>query len=359
MIDLYEVDLEEELLEPYEGRRWPRWLFLLIGLTLGLVAGLVYTWGLNPVQFYNTDPADLHPQHKETWLFLVAAAYRQDGDLDRALSRLAGLNDPHIVQTLTDITERNIQAGKPATRIRTLATLADALGARTEGMLIYLATPEPTLFFTPTPRPPTPTAPPVPTAADTPTATATPSPTPTATATPTALPTRRSTATRQPTATLPPPYILERRERICESDRDMPTIEIVVQTQEGAGVAGTEIWVTWTGGADRFITGLKPELGLGYSDFDVTPGVVYAVAVGDPTLTIVSNLRPERCPPGDSDSPLASWRLVVVATSSAFPPTPAGTPVTPTSATPTATRFASPTASVTPSRTSTPTRTLP
>ena len=110
-----------------------------------------------------------------------------------------------------------------------------------------------------------------------------------------------------------------------------------MQTEEGAGLPGNEIWVTWAGGADRFITGLKPEIGLGYADFDMTPGEIYAVSVGAPTAPAVGNLSAEPCLPGESDSPLASWRLIIVATSAAFTPTPTALPTAPVTPTPTPT----------------------
>jgi hypothetical protein len=351
MTEPYDPASTEEFPQHKQRRRWPKWFFLLLGLALGLALGLTYTWVINPVQYYNTDPVDLRAQHKERWILLVAVAYRQDGDLDRAFSRLAGLQDTHIGQTVADLAEREIQAGKPASRIRALAALADALGARTDAMMIYLATPEPTLFFTPTPVSPSPLPSPVSTATGTPAPTA--SVTPTATSTPTATPTPWPTITQRPTATVAPPYYLERRQRICESDRETPRIEIVVQTEEGAGIPGREIWVTWTGGVDRFYTGLKPELGLGYADFDMAPGAEYAVAVGDPTLQIINRLRPEPCRTGAGDSILASWRLTIVATGDASTPTPTATstPIAP------ATRTARPTLTSTTTPTSSPTRT--
>jgi len=48
-----------------------------------------------------------------------------------------------------------------------------------------------------------------------------------------------------------------------------------------AGNAGIEVWVTWENGADRFVTGLKPDKGNGYGDFDMQPGGVYAIAVAE------------------------------------------------------------------------------
>jgi hypothetical protein len=340
---------------PGERRRLPRWLYPLLGIALGLAIGLFYTWVVNPVQFYNTDPVDLRPMHKETWIQLVAAAYRQDGNLDRALSRLAGLKDPLIGQTVADITERAIQSGKPAPRIRALAALADALGARTDPMMIYLATPEATLFYTATPLPPTPTFAPTSTPTGTPTPTATPTRMPTTAPTASASPTTRPTRTLQPTATQIPPYYVEVRRRICTDEREVPRIEVIVQTKDSAGIPGVEIWVTWAGGVDRFFTGLKPDLGLGYADFDMTPGSEYALSVGDPNLQILSGLRVETCLPGEGDADYASWQIVIVATEDTFTPTP--TPLASPAATITRTARPAVTTTTTPSRTPQPTRT--
>jgi hypothetical protein len=203
-------------------------------------------------------------------------------------------------------------------------------------MVVHSQSIGPSLLITVLPPPPTPTiislptattipAPP-PTATRTATsfptetapATLTPTSTRTATATPTATRTRQPTATRKPVATQTPPFFLKQRQRICDPERETPRIEVTVQTKEGAGIPGSEIWVIWSGGADRFTTGLKPEIGLGYADFDMTPGSVYAVAVGAPTQQVIDLLRAEACFPGEDDPLLASWRLVIVATDEAF-----------------------------------------
>jgi hypothetical protein len=198
----WEPTREEGTVEPHAGRRWLRWLSLLIGLGLGLAVGLVYTWALNPVQFYNTAPADLRSEYREQWILLAAAAYRQDGDLNRALARLSRLNDDQISQTVTELTERYIQTGKSAARIRALAALADALGARTDKMLPYLIAPSPTVIDTPAA---TPTPVPSETPADTPASTPMPSPTLVQPDTPTYTPTSAPAASPTPSPTLVQP----------------------------------------------------------------------------------------------------------------------------------------------------------
>lgn len=86
-----------------------------------------------------------------------------------------------------------------------------------------------------------------------------------------------------------------------------------MEDEDGDGVPGVEIWLTWAEGADRAVTGLKPEEGLGYADFNATGGVAYTISVGEPGLPIVSGLTLENCPreTWTGQTILGSWRLVL------------------------------------------------
>ncbi len=320
---------------------------LVLGIALGLAAGLAYSWGIDPVRYINADPVDLHPAYKELWINLVAINYAMDGDLDRAVARLEGLQDPQIGQTVATLAQRYVNEGRPGGQIRPLAQLADALGVRTPSLLLYLSPPSPT----PTPIPtatatPTLTATPTDTPTPSPTATATPTLTPTATpgltgtvtatvtllptgtltvtatltATPTMTPTPTPTPTPLPTPDPALPYRLEAVERLCQADQPRPLLKVIVQDEKGKGLPGVPIWVSWEGGADRFVTGLKPEEGAGYADFEMTPGQVYAVSVGEASAVLVTNLVVERCPA--DTPPFASWQMVFVAQQPPSTPTP-------------------------------------
>jgi hypothetical protein len=72
-----------------------------------------------------------------------------------------------------------------------------------------------------------------------------------------------------------------------------------------------ELIVTWQGGEDHFFTGLKPELGLGYADFTMTPGVEYTLqlgAGGEP----VTDLKPAECQAAGGARYWGSWRLIFI-----------------------------------------------
>jgi hypothetical protein len=54
-------------------------------------------------------------------------------------------------------------------------------------------------------------------------------------------------------------------------------LQVDVSDADGRPVAGAEILIAWGGGQESFFTGLKPELGDGYADFVMRPGVVYSL----------------------------------------------------------------------------------
>jgi hypothetical protein len=252
---------------------------LVIGLVIGLVLSLVYTWAIAPVELVSTYPALLRTDYRRDWIRLVALSYVADGDLERARARLDGLDQQDVTDVMPALIEEYASAGRPAGTLRRLTTLAEALDVYTPAMLVYLHTP---------------TAPPTPTS--------TPSPTPTLTRTPRPL---------TPTPTPLPPFRLTQQEQICEPEQT-PHIEVVVRDEHGAGLDGVVVWLMWPGGADRAVTGLKPQHGAGYADFDAELDVGYTFSIGELGLPLVTDLRIEPCPAQKGKKPLpGSWRIVI------------------------------------------------
>jgi hypothetical protein len=190
-------------------------LGLVIGLAIGLAIGWAIWAGLAEATF-----ADLQTSDKEDYIVLVAEAYAYDGDLEKAQTRLAALEAPNIEMWVVDLTERSIAGEGEEAETQALAGLAYGLGAHTEQMVAYVASPTPRPTNTPpptaTPLPTdTPTVTPVPPTetpvppTDTPPPTATPAP-PTETPAPSATPvpptdTPPPTSPPQPTNTPKPP----------------------------------------------------------------------------------------------------------------------------------------------------------
>lgn len=75
--------------------------------------------------------------------------------------------------------------------------------------------------------------------------------------------------------------MLVSREKICTQELQAPLIQVQASNAFGDPVPGVSVLVTWPSGEMRFFTGLKPELGLGYADFTVTPGIIYTIQLGE------------------------------------------------------------------------------
>ena len=168
-------------------------ILVILGLTAGIVVGLLLGWVVWPVQYTDTSLADLAPEYKDEYIVLVAAAYTTDGDLEKAQIRLAKLELPNVNQSLSALIDGYILEGKDEAEIRALVALADELGVVSPNMVAYLATSTPVPTDTPLPTPtPLPTDTPTPTSVpptDTPIPpTDTPAPQLTDTAVPTVVP---------------------------------------------------------------------------------------------------------------------------------------------------------------------------
>lgn len=119
-------------------------LTLLIGLGLGVLAGVLFGWYI-PIQVTSTGLDHLHPDYKADYAVMVGAAYAANGDWDLAQARLGRLAEPDQVGYIVLLAERYIAEGRNPDDIRNLARLAVRFGYTTLPMLPYL--------------PPTPTSP--------------------------------------------------------------------------------------------------------------------------------------------------------------------------------------------------------
>jgi len=268
-----------------------------IGLVVGLTLGLVYAWRINPVRLYNATPSMLRSDYMHDWVRLAALGYAADGNLDRARLRLSALEREDVRVALSAMIEDYAARGKPAQMLRALSWLAEQEGVYTPAMLVYAGTPPPS------PLPPT-----------------APTPSPTLTLVPPPPP-----PTETPVLTPPPitsPHRIVSQELAC--DGTPPELRVWVQTtvttgegedavEEVAPLPGISLWATWAGGADRAVTGLRPEIDPGYADFLLQPGVVYALSVGEPNAPVISDLTVLPCPAEAGAEPLmGSWEVVVM-----------------------------------------------
>jgi len=304
------------------GRSSGAYWFVLTGLLVGAVAGLLYAWLVSPARFVETAPYSLRPESKDQYRLMIAAAYGATGDLGRAQARLTLLRDPSPEQALAVQAQRLVAGQSSYDDARLLALLAIAIsegrplaapvsGSTTPASLSAL-TPPPvetssgTVHITPS--------------GETPVATFTPvGREPTAAATLTAAPTatRPPQPTRAPTATPGSPFVLDEREELCDPQQPA-LLQVYVRDAAGTPVPGVGVVITWSDGDDEFFTGLVPKVDLGYADFAMEEGVIYALRLGAASLTSiggvpalpVGELAAEACTTEDGMSSLSGWKLV-------------------------------------------------
>jgi hypothetical protein len=283
--------------------------YLLTGLVIGIIVGLVYAWRIAPVKYIDTTPATLRQDFKDQYRALIAIAYAADGDLVRAQARLKQLKDPNSAQTVAIQAQQALAGGRPADEAHALGLLAVALSQNVSSAL------KPETSQIPTNSAPTETETPVPaTASPSPTSlAATPSPSAVISSTiPATEPVNTPLPSRTPTPTSGAPFVLSGEPKlVCDSNLKRPLIMVEAKDAAGQPVPGVEVIVNWPGGEDHFFTGLKPEKGPGYGDFVMTQDVTYTVHVADGGQS-VPDLKTSECQGSGGSRFLGSWSLIFV-----------------------------------------------
>lgn len=287
----------------YQRGRWGiSWIGLIIGLALGIGGGLAYAWVVAPVEETETRPAQLREADKAHYMVAIALSFAYDSNLPLAIERLGQLDlgfDP--IQAVADTACRlassgyiNSNAGLRAVRaMRTFYQLqgrtscADTLIPAPEEVplqvTIDVATPTPTL-----PPPPTKTPPPLET-----------SPTPDGVVVvPTTAPQR--TYDGSVTGTF------------CDLARS-GVIEVrVLDDDRVTGIPGEPIRVEWDEGESLFYSGLKPERGTGFADFQMEPGQSYLITMPGLSDPLPQSLVADRCVTDGGEEGITSYRVAFV-----------------------------------------------
>jgi hypothetical protein len=274
-------------------KKYLEWIWLAVGLFLGLALGVGYAWVLRPVDFRGAEPTSLQPVYRGEYILLIATAYQSTGNLDRARERLSLFPELNPA-VLSSLAQQVVAARGSEDAARGLARLSVALMEQTPAPSLTAASAIPSIS---------------------PTVRITPTTNPTLALTVPALPTATRKLTQIPTVTILPGFILISREQVCNPQITRPLVQVVVRKPDGKGVAGVVIRIQWEGGGSEFVTGMKPELSPGYADYEITPGKVYQITLGD-GLTVVRELSAPTCPGatavaggGSSGAFAGSWRL--------------------------------------------------
>lgn len=116
--------------EPVEQRgAW----YLLTGVILGIILGLFYTWVIDPVIYENITPINLEDEEKDIYRSMIAQVYAATGNFNRAVLRLAVLEDDAPVHTLGAQAQRALADGRQG-EAWCLALLASDLQASLENV---------------------------------------------------------------------------------------------------------------------------------------------------------------------------------------------------------------------------------
>jgi hypothetical protein len=260
--------------------------YLLVGLALGLMAGMVGSLAIAPLRYVQTSPAALNSEDKDFYRGLIALSYLADGDLGRASARLALLKDSNPVDALAAQSQRVFAQGGSIDEAQALSLLAVSLHQKNQN--------NPTVSVG-TPLAITENVPP--TVDITQAATFTPLPTFTPRPTPTITPTQGA------------PFALVSREQVCDPNILPALIQVEVYDAGGVPIFGVPITVTWDGCTNTFYTGLFPQMNEGYADFQMNADVVYTLQAGVGGER-VPNLQSPQCTKPDGSTYWGGWKLI-------------------------------------------------
>jgi hypothetical protein len=199
---------------------------------------------------------------------MISAAYELDGDLNAAKQRLAHLGIDNPVQTINTLIDQETHAGNSQS-VSTLIRLRRAISSSSS---VAVQTVMPTQVVTPTVI--------------------------YVIATP-----------ETPFATF---SLIEKTPLSCVDEPETAKLRFTVRDTTGREVPNVAIEIRGDGGSETVYTGLKPERGLGYADFEANPGI-FSVTVLNAKSETVSNLAigapPANCK-SDSGKTLRGWKLV-------------------------------------------------
>lgn len=104
--------------------------YLLTGLIIGLLLGLVFSTLVFPAENAQALPNELNDAAKAEYRVMIATAYVANQDLERALSRLELLKDPDPLAALTTQAQNMLASGNSDYAAKALAELASQLSLR-------------------------------------------------------------------------------------------------------------------------------------------------------------------------------------------------------------------------------------
>lgn len=280
-------------------RRYISWVVLIFGIAVGLGSGMFYAWNVDPVEEVNVAPWQLNTGDRNAYVVAIMLQYNLDGNLANAIQRLVDLklpgNDP--IQAVANIACDLARTGyvDSASGVRAVRSMMDFYQGQGKSGCADNLIPADVENIPEVVQVDLPTSTPQPPASKTPTPPGTfqPTETPPPALTPSATPQRA--------------FNVLRVSSFCDLN-NAGVIEVRVVDFNGQEIPGQPILVRWNGGESRFFTGLKPERGRGYADFDMEPDTSYVVempGLSDPTAPLLA----DRCTVEGGDQTTTSYQV--------------------------------------------------
>ncbi len=293
----------------YPGESKPPF-YLLTGLIIGVILGVLFAWMIIPVEPIDLSPVTLRDDFKDEYRELIAFAYLSNGDLGRAEARLDLLGEDNHARTLEILAQEAMGQFAQEHIARALGLLAQDLEQYPESTQQFLLTEQTETEVSNTP--PDNSTENVDIASESeptlqstliPEETATGIFLPTSITNPTDIPTSTPIETEEPEKN----YIVTKMEKLCNGNSSYPMIEIYVFAN-GSQIPWVEVEVDWASGADRFYTGLKPDIGIGYADFEMNQQVLYNVRLSE-NSEMVEEISWAECVAVDGNIYWGGWEI--------------------------------------------------
>ncbi len=293
----------------YPGERKPPF-YLLTGIVIGIVLGVIFGWIVIPVQPVDLAPNSLRDDFKDEYRELISFAYLSNGDIGRARSRLDLLGDENHARILEILAQEAMGQFAQEHIARALGLLAENLKITADSTPVFHLTEQSqTDDISTSTSEQTDTAEGTSTQeiidsfTETPTATSTGIFLPTSTTNPTKIPTDQLDATEEPDRT----YLVIEQIMICDVINLLPKLEVYVFS-DGKQIPWVEIEVRWTAGTDYLYTGLKPDIGLGYADFEMSQHVFYDLKISENSETL-EQIGWAECEDSDGTMYWGGWEI--------------------------------------------------
>jgi hypothetical protein len=280
---------------------------LILGLMLGIAGSIYYAWYIDPAEPSDIAPSEMSLESQRRYIAAIAVSFAGDSDLNRAVSRLLALRLPgDPIQAVADAAcalANSDYIASPAGLFDVRAMmyfyqLQGRTGCADQIVTIGALQPRSGRGSRQV------------SAAATPTLTPPPSKTPTlgTDATP-SLPAPTAASLIIPTAASNRTFALATINTFCDP-RASGVIEVFVYAANGASqLPGQPVRVRWSGGESRFFTGLKPERGAGFADFQMDAGVEYILDMPNRADPLPQPLSAAACTTEAGERALRSYRV--------------------------------------------------